>query len=379
MKKAVFITCFEFFPETRFKHIMERLREKGYKVYVLISDFSHSDKDYVKENDKRLKYIHVVRYKRNLSLLRIVSHIKFAGDCGRALNKIRPNVVYSLIPPNSLAKVCYKYKEKNPDTVWIADLLDLWPESIPADKYKDNMIFTKWKQLRNKYMFHADKIVTFCDYYRKVLAEQFKGVNARTLRQSKDNRISETELLSIYSPRIQEKKIRIAYCGGINYIIDLESIRKIINQLRNDGFFIEAEIIGYGECKDELIDMLKKYGCEVTYYGPVFDEAKKIDILARCDFAINLMKDNVQVGQTTKSVDYISYGLPLISNIKGDTVDFIKKYRIGFNYSNNEKEFTKYVETVDMLELHKNVLACFDKEYSKEKYEETIDWIVKGI
>ena len=58
---------------------------------------------------------------------------------------------------------------------------------------------------------------------------------------------------------------------------------------------------------------------------------EKINILAPCDYALNIMKDNVSVGLTIKSIDYLSYGLPLINNIKGDTWKLINDEKIGLN------------------------------------------------
>lgn len=46
-KKAVLISCFDWYTN-RLKYIEEYLREKGYMSEVLLADFSHINKKYIK-------------------------------------------------------------------------------------------------------------------------------------------------------------------------------------------------------------------------------------------------------------------------------------------------------------------------------------------
>ena len=237
MKKAVFITCFEFFPKTRFEPIIKAVTEKGYHVTILTTDFSHSKKDYIADREDSITYIHVPKYTKNISIKRIWSHLYFAKKCYNFLNKIRPDLVYAMIPPNYLGHYVIKYKEKFPDTKIIIDLLDLWPESIPKKWLRLLPPYKIWQNVRNQALQKADKILTFCDYYQSVLKNIFTGKQVKTLRQSKSYSISD-EKLANYKSQLASNKIKFAYCGGINHIIDMKSIEEITRGLLTQGYIV---------------------------------------------------------------------------------------------------------------------------------------------
>ena len=41
-------------------------------------------------------------------------------------------------------------------------------------------------------------------------------------------------------------------------------------------------------------------------------------IINQCHYALNIMKKDVCVGMTMKSLDYFSFGIPIVNNIEGD-------------------------------------------------------------
>ena len=43
------------------------------------------------------------------------------------------------------------------------------------------------------------------------------------------------------------------------------------------------------------------------------------------------MKTTVNVGMTMKSLDYFSFGIPIINNIRGDISKLVQDENIGFN------------------------------------------------
>ena len=64
----------------------------------------------------------------------------------------------------------------------------------------------------------------------------------------------------------------------------------------------EFHAIGYVESSGAV----KSTGCQTHFYDSVFDEKEKIRILAPCDYAFNMMKGDISVGLTMKSIDYLS-------------------------------------------------------------------------
>lgn len=127
---------------------------------------------------------------------------------------------------------------------------------------------------------------------------------------------------------------------------------------------VQFHIIGDGEGRDNFLRAVKNTGCEVLYYGVVYDETEKIKILAPCDYGVNMMKDSVSVGLTIKSIDYFSYGLPIINNIKGDTWELVRKYGIGVNIDGKPYILPKL--------NHVDVIDCFYRYFTRHVFEETV-------
>ena len=85
------------------------------------------------------------------------------------------------------------------------------------------------------------------------------------------------------------------------------------------------------------------------------------------------MKNTVFVGMTMKSLDYFSYGIPMINNIGGDIEKMIIEEDIGFNISaNNLKSCVADILKIsekNYLTLRRNVKFSHDKYFSIENFE----------
>lgn len=366
MKKAIVISCFDWF-EKRLEPIMETL-EKQYEVIALLSDFNHIKKKRITHYEKHCRYINVPTYKKNLSFKRIKSHISFTNSVKNELMKESPDFIYCLIPPNGLAKCCIDYKRIKPEVKIVFDIIDLWPESMPLWKLNNSIPCVIWKNMRDKYISFADGVFLECELYKK----QLNGVlpaNVEILYLYKNQNKEEEQLICktrLIKQKNIKKELNIAYLGSINYIIDIERIKSVITILKSK-YEIIVHIIGKGENKENLINSIRSTGAKVKYYGPIFEEKQKIAILSNCDFALNMMVDTVKVGLTIKSIDYMSYGLPMINTIKGDTWKLIEEYSIGVNYDGNKEMFLKKIE--EQLERNSDeIINIYKNNFSKTAF-----------
>lgn len=383
MKKAVLISCFDWY-HARLSPIEDELKKKGYSVMVLTSDFDHLNKCKITDKVLPCEYLSVPPYKKNLSVKRFLSHKKFASLVKEKIYSIIPNLIYVLLPPNSVGYECAKYKKDYPHSKLIVDIIDLWPESTPLPWIEKTFPYKYWKGLRTDALNAADYIITECDYYQEILMNDISDKNVRTLYLYKRINISSNEnfkkeLIKYYKPTFDKNRLKLCYLGSINYIIDLCAIEEISCALAKNGIEVECHIVGDGSSRDNLIDVLEKNGCNVFYYGKVFNEEEKKRIFMQCDLALNLMKDDVKVGLTIKSIDYLSYGLPIINNIKGDTKRFVEEYNIGFNYGKNSDSFIQYIAESDFLELHKNAYKCYMDKFSRIGFVERLKKILESI
>lgn len=365
MKKALLISCFEEWYKDRLEPIIVLLNNRRYDTRCLLSDYNHISKKYSKRDNDICVYIHVPGYKRNISLQRIRSHIIFGKRVNEVINEYKPDLVYLVLPPNNIAKYCKKYKKSHPNTRLIIDIIDLWPESMPLGKLKNTLPAKIWRDWRNDAIRIADYLFTECGLYQEKLKDVIEGAKASTLYLYKEQTETESQLvMKIISEKKMDDITRLAYLGSMNSIIDIQGICRVIKYLVDSGKTCELHAIGNGESKETFERAVRGIGCETHFYGPIFDEIEKIEILAPCDYALNMMVDDVSVGLTIKSIDYLSYGLPIINNIKGDTEYFVDHNNIGINYvENNIIDCTK-------LASHKEIYDFYLQHFTKTAFLE---------
>lgn len=306
-----------------------------YETSVLYADYDHYSKKHITYAGSDFKDINVPGYKRNMSIMRIVSTVVFGIKTLKLIKKMSPNAVYIICPPNFgayIASVLCKRKS----IPCLVDIVDLHPESIPVNgklKQLGNILGLKiWKKFRDMAIKNADKVIIECNYYKKVIKEQYykKTSTVYLTKHSESNN----------GKKIQNENdiINIAYLGSIGHIYDFETLITIGKGLLNKGIKLKIHIIGDGERRDWLIKQLKTNGIPYSFYGKIYEETEKAKIMEICDFGFNGFKDETSVGLSYKSLDYLDYGLALINSTKEDTWKLINEYNAGINYFSNETQ-----------------------------------------
>lgn len=367
MKKALLISCFEEWYKDRLKPIWGILDSRGYSVKCLLSDYNHIGKRYSEKKEEACNYIHVPSYKSNISIQRIISHLVFGKKVAELINEYNPDLLYLILPPNNTARYCLKYKKKNPDVRLIIDIIDLWPESMPLGKLKNTPPAKMWRRWRDEAISVADHVFTECDLYQEKLNGVLIPSKTTTLHLYKEQKDEERQLVSdMISREKTDEVIRFAYLGSMNNIIDIDGICGVIKSFISSGKTCELHAIGDGESRERFEEAVKVTGCTTNFYGPVFDELEKIRILAPCDYAFNMMKGEIAVGLTIKSIDYLSYGLPLINNIKGDTWKLVEDEGIGINILDTD--------CIDLILPKRNykVFITYKKMFTLEAYQKVL-------
>lgn len=368
-KRALLISCFNWY-KGRLDSVRDVLIDKGYDVKVLIADFDHIRKTSIQKKYTECTYVKVPEYRNNLSISRMRSHIVFGQWAKRFLKNYQPDLIYLQIPPNNTAVHCLRYKRSNPQTKYLIDLIDLWPESVPLGKLLQMPPAWIWKKIRDDSLKAADHVFAECMLYQKRLKNVLDPNRTSTLYLYKEQSEEERELVKelVKKRTVTEKCLSFAYLGSINNIVDIDNICRVLNECCNVGIKVTIEIIGDGESRREFLKRAEAAGADVHYHGVVYDEIEKIKILTPCDYAFNMMKKTVAVGLTIKSIDYLSYGLPLINNIKGDTWKMVEEEGVGVNYKMG-------YETSDflriLLEMKTDEVRAYDvylKHFTRQKF-----------
>ena len=328
--KVAIVNCFDTFLE-RQTALLRFFQSRGDQVTAFISDFRHVQKAYQAEAPEGFTVLHAAAYKKNLSVQRMRSHSKYARSVYTALEQENWDLIWAIVPPNSLVKQCARYRVTHPETKLVLDVNDLWPESFPLGGMKKLPPFQMWRSLRDRWLPEADCVVTECDLFQKRLIipeEKYGG----TIYLCRSNDIPQPDSCPIPS----DETWTLCYLGSINHIIDIDAITAIIGQLKRQRP-VMLHIIGAGERQELLIQQAEQAGATVMYHGPVFDFQKKQAIFDQCHFGLNVMKSTVCVGLTMKSIDYLAGGLPMLNTIPGDTWDRIEQEGFGLNWSPDQE------------------------------------------
>lgn len=374
MKKMIIISCFDWY-EARLKNIKGFFEKSGYEVQVYTSDYNHLTK-FEKEKLEEINYIPVYKYKKNMSVGRLFSHSGFAKKIGNILNREKPDIIYSLIPPNSLGLVCARYKMKNRCKL-IYDVIDLWPESMPGISEKIKKCLYMWGWLRNFGLEKADYVITECKYYQKILKKFLKSNKTDVIYLKKSSN-KKPEF------HYDDTVINICYLGKINYLLDASMIYSFLEELSKKKK-VNIHIIGTGDKERDFVAGIRENAPKVgiKYWGKIFDEKEKHDIFSKCHLALNVMQSEVKVGLTMKSIDYLEAGLPLLNSIQGDTYFFIEKYGAGFNIDG--KCISQVADKISTLtktewtDMHIAARKIFDKYLDEKVVNKKQEEILKKI
>ncbi len=341
----------------------------GHKVTRIESDFIHREKVKTDKKAEDTIFIETIPYSRNLSIRRLFSHYNFAKKVYKLLNTQTYDLIYVFIPANALLKFTAIYKNNNPEVKLVTDVIDLWPESLPFRHFKKVWPITRWAALRNNNLGKCDHIILECGLYRTILKDYIKDVKSSVVYWPKKNTLECPEFIECKS------EVNICYLGSINNIIDIDYINNLMVEI-NKLMKTVLHIIGNGENKDKFLTKLSEAGISYIYYGSLYDEYKKMEILSGCDYGLNIMKRSVCVGITMKSVDYMHAGLPMVNNIRGDIWDLVESYTLGINCKSESyvDVARRIVDDRSIMNKNRNNIRLFyERFFSKEAYNRQME------
>lgn len=362
-KRAVCVSCFDFYDH-RVDLVMEQLRSKGYECTYITGDFSHFTQQRYTIDVPGGEQLPTIPYHKNMSVARLASHYFFARDVFRRVEQLKPQLLYLMVPPNGLSMRAGQYKKKHPEVKLVLDLYDLWPETFPNGRVKKlaALPFALWGRMRDGGLRRADLIYSECDLFRQVLSRQLQGKETRVLPIC---RVAATTGPKPVAPRAKE--LSLCYLGSIGQLLDIAALTQLLRHLvaiRPVTF----HIIGEGETRQEVIRAAEDTGAHVIYYGRIYDPEKRQEIFDKCHYGINIMKKDVCVGLTMKSLDYFAGGLPIINSIEADTRQLIKRYNAGVELNRRDIAATARAVAAISAEqnttMRRNTLRMFEENFS---------------
>ena len=363
--KVCVITCYES-NEERMGFVLDACTKKGYEVIGFTSNFSHIRKEKRNKVPEKYKTVNTRPYQKNLSLGRILSHIRFSKDVFACVEKEKPDLIWLMAPANSLIAQAKKYKKKHPNTKLIIDIIDMWPESLPIKVNKNGFPFSIWKNIRTKNIDCCDALVTECSFYHEILKNEYPG-QITTIYWARD------EHERIINSNLSDEPFSLCYIGSINNLIDIDRFVEIVKGINVPIVF---HVIGEGENTSLLLEELGKQ-CDVIYHGAIRDPKEKADIFSKCHAGVNVYKEGLYIGLTVKCIDYFEHGLPIINNIKGDTWRFVEEEDVGINYDGSHS-----IDVAKLLNLRMNnghILKLFHNNFTKDVFIKKCIEVMDGV
>lgn len=365
-KRAVCISCYHFYDH-RVELALDQLRADGYTCTYITGDFNHFTRERFALHVPDGEQVHTLLYRRNVSPARILSHIKFARDVFRRVEQLQPDLLYVMVPPNSLSREAAAYKKKHPHIRLVLDLYDLWPETFPSDLVKRVAApaFALWGKMRDDGLSSADLIYTECDLFRRVLGERLKDKDTAVLPLCREKATAGPD------PRAPRgEALSLCYLGNVGKLLDMELLAALVREIVRLRP-VRLHVIGTGETKQQLLDTARAAGAETVDHGIVYDPVQRQQILDQCHLGINMMKTSVVVGLTMKSLDYFAGGLPILNTIAGDTREQIREYGAGIEVDRDDLAATArraaLLSTEQYTQMRKNAVRLFEENYSLER------------
>ena len=365
--KAVLVTAFMNY-EARLSLAKEALEACGITRLVLTTDFDHMKKTRRASVPEGFNALCTRPYAKNISFSRILSHRDFARKAAQRIECLAPDVIYAVVPPNSLIKELAHYKTQHPNVKLIFDLCDLWPEALPRPLLKALFfpVFWAWRHLRDAYLPKADLVITECELF----CQKAHLKNAKTVYWcAKDDGV-------FPAPNIKTDTVELAYLGSINHILDIERTARFVGEVARLRP-VCVHVIGTGERKEDFLLALRKAGADVIDHGFLYDEAKKAQIFSHCRYGLNILKEGIAVGLSMKSIDYLKAGLPLINSLAGDTAHFVREARVGVNLSDGAPCRVLQESLPDLFAARKRARTLFETTFSVRAVKKKMTLILK--
>jgi colanic acid biosynthesis glycosyl transferase WcaI len=251
---------------------------------------------------------------------------------------------------------------------WIFDVRDLWIDaSLELGFLKNKSIFEKMSRRYEQICYrYCDEIMVTTEEIKKRIVINYNiSVDKITILP---NGVDTT----LFKPSTI-KKNRIVYTGNIGFAQDLEKFTLAIKKV-NEIFPLEFYLIGDGDIKNDLVELVKKEGLEdIVIFTGTLDREKIPGLIAESLIGVAPLKDlhSLNYAIPTKVYEYMSCGVPFIATGKGEIENLAKISGGGIVAENNVESISKnlilLIKDKKMMEKMANDGRTFVENYYDRK------------
>lgn len=375
--------------------IAEEMTKRGHQITWFSNTFDHYLKKQLFDRDTIVKVkknydiylIHGPKYKKNISISRIINHKLIARRFRRMACKMeKPDLIYVSFPTIDYAEEAVKYGKKYGVPV-IVDVRDLWPDIFnhnlsgiikmlaqPYIKWLDNK--TK-KIMKDAFAIHSISQAMLDWGLQKGQRNQGKYDRYFYLGYQKKENFEKLE-----TEMIDKSQFNLSFFATINNQFNYELILKLAENLQQKDTNIILNICGDGPQFKELKQKASHYD-NIKLFGWVNKDGIH-HILQNSKLGLAPYKNtfDFQMSVSNKFAEYLSYGLPVVMTVDGYMKSLLEKNECGIS-SQNVEELCKFILALKKDEkiyqqMSQNAKTLYEKNFVAEKvYQELADFLEK--
>ena len=334
------------------------LAEHGHRVTWWTSNFSHFFKRFRSDGwgeievtpDLHVRLVPVPGYRRHVSLARLRFHCVFAWRLYRRARQERPpDCIIFASPSPGADYVSVKLAQRFAARL-IVDVRDLWPELFslafpPALRAFAPAALYPLYALRRCAFQNADAVTAVTGTYLDVAlrdAPHLIGGKSRAIYFGADVAAmrSMTGQTDSAETRVQKsvREIRVIYAGTLGDNYDIKTVLNAAVLLGKRASNIKVVIAGTGPLRDHVVGFIEHRGLDNVSYLGSLPWPELAEYYRSSDIGLSPYSEHSTVVMPAKVYDYMAAGLPIVSSLRGELEDLLKKNQMGVQYVAGDPE-----------------------------------------
>ncbi len=331
------------------------LASRGHRVTWWTSAFDHRRKQFrgqpVAFRHQGIDYrlLRGCGYARNVSLRRIRDQRRVAAEFARLAPKEgdRPDVLFVAYPTVELADAVVEFGSAIGRPV-VVDVRDLWPDifttTLPAALRPLGRLGLWWMKRRSARVLAGATAITgitqpFVDW-----GIRRAGRNTRTMDRAfplafdhipltPDEFTKAQSALQARGLRNATAQLNIAFAGTLGKQFNFQPVFEAAQALQNEP--VSFAIAGTGEGEQELRARAGRLPNVAVLGWLNRGELRALLGTATLGLAPYRSTWDFEASIPNKVIEYLAFGLPVISSLRGETADLLERERCGMTYSNS--------------------------------------------
>lgn len=388
----------------RYGLLADTLTNLGHRVVWWTSTFDHFKKTFRSPYDTtieinknyRIKLLHSVPYVKNISFKRWRNHSVIAKKFKeKADEEEKPDIILASVPTIELAYEAMEYATKHKIPI-IADLRDMWPDIFLN-------IFPKGTKNIARFLLSDlfKKMQSICTNSTAIMGissgylnwglsyakrEQRKSDIVFSLSHAPSN-FNDKEIINAYKyweayglHINDENSCIISFVGNFGKRFELDTV---INAAKKLGKSYKFVLGGLGEQYEKSKKSARNF--ENIIFPGWLDSYQIATLLKLSSFGLAPYRStpDFTISIPNKPIEYLSYGVPILSSLKGNLETFIEQKQCGYTYKNNDAnsliEFLKKVTMKpDIIKkMSENSFKAYKESFSSEAiYQQMANYLI---